>query len=698
MVDAQTNHLTDPMFELRTRLSGCKPLWMALCWLCMWQASAQGDVNLEDGVVAQNMEAVAFIPVSDMLTNKLNDIASWHDDVMDESYLLVGCENGTAFFKMLPGARPIYMGKMATQSVSSIWRDIKVVHNHAYVVSEAPSHGMQVLFLEAFRDWSPLDGPQDWLPDAVVAAPSSAHNIVAFEEKSQVIQVGSTWMGGGAVIFDVMDPLNPVVLGGASEWGAFHDAQAVVYDGPDTEHLGKELLFAAGGDRLWILDISDPTDIGLLGSTTYPNAHFSHQVWVSDTHDHAFLGDELDETSGGGPTRTMVLDVSDLDNPTVAEVFESPTYASDHNQYTHGEWLFQSNYRAGVRMLSDAWPSDTVLTERGHFDPLGDSDAPGFQGAWSHVLMEEEGVVAFTSISEGLWVVRPQFAQLDNVAISWCDPGTVPTPNAWSMQLNVVDGWAFPLEVEVEGVVMLPGFDNSWTVTEPGSTLMYFEAWGQVGVQPRVKLTSQRSTWSLNMLTPDALWAAHYEDADGDGYGNPNMPVWGCGDVPGTSSLPLDCQDWNANTYPTAPELCDGWNNDCDDEVDEGTAQLEWFLDADGDGFGDASVPVLLSCTPLTERVLVAGDCNDSEATMYPGAPLLEDGLDNNCDGLIWEEELNPCPGDFDLDGTRTINDMLQLLSGFGCEAGCSASMDNLDTVDTADLLLWLGVFGLDCP
>jgi len=168
--------------------------------------------------------------------------------------------------------------------------------------------------------------------------------------------------------------------------------------------------------------------------------------------------------------------------------------------------------------------------------------------------------------------------------------------------------------------------------------------------------------------------------------------------VPGTSSLPMDCQDWNANTYPTAPELCDGWNNDCDDEVDEGTAQLEWFLDADGDGFGDASVPVLLSCTPLTERVLVAGDCNDSEATMYPGAPLLEDGLDNNCDGLIWEEELNPCPGDFDLDGTRTINDMLQLLSGFGCEAGCSASMDNLDTVDTADLLLWLGVFGLDCP
>ena len=80
------------------------------------------------------------------------------------------------------------------------------------------------------------------------------------------------------------------------------------------------------------------------------------------------------------------------------------------------------------------------------------------------------------------------------------------------------------------------------------------------------------------------------EDADGDGFGNPNMPVWGCGDVPGTSTLPLDCQDWNANTYPQAPELCDGWNNDCDDEVDEGTAQLVWYADADGDGFGNDDV------------------------------------------------------------------------------------------------------------
>jgi choice-of-anchor B domain-containing protein len=696
--------LTTSMFEALTQagffrlLPGARGVvWGALLWAFAFTLRAQGDVNLTEGVDAEKLDAVAFIPISDMLANKVNDLASWYDAQEDQTYLLAGCDNGTAFYKLLPGARPIYMGKLPTQSVTSLWRDIKVVHNHAYVVSEAPVHGMQVLNLEAFRTWDPLDGPVVWMPDTVVGSPSTAHNLVAFEEGSMVIQVGGNFMNGGAVLFDVSAPGTPVLVGGAGEWGSFHDAHALTYNGPDSDHVGKDLLFAAGSGKLWILDITDPTDIGLVSSASYPDAHFSHQVWVSDTHDHAFLGDELDETSEGTPTRTFVFDLTDLDTPTVAEVFEAATGASDHNQYTHGEWLFQSNYKAGLRMLSDAWPETPVLAERGHFDPMNDTDSPGFQGAWSHVILEEEGVVAFTSIQQGLWVVRPRFARLTNVAITGCQASTVPDPNTWSMTLAVDSGWAFPVEVEVEGVVFLPGQTTSWTLEEPGSVLLFFEAWGLPGVQPHVNLTSQRSTWSLNILTADAFWPAHYADEDGDGYGNPYMPVWGCGDVPGTSALPLDCQDWNANTYPSAPELCDGWNNDCDDEVDEGTSQLAWYLDVDGDGFGSLVAPVEYSCTALNQRVLVPGDCNDNEAAMYPGAPTFPDGMDNDCNGLIEEGELNPCMGDFDLDGTRTIGDMLHLLSSFGCTSGCTASLNGSDSVYTDDLLLWLGVFGLDC-
>lgn len=673
-------------------------VFWALSLMCVGlPTKAQGDVNLNEGVNSELLDAVAFIPLTEMLADKANDIAYWHDEEEGETYVLAGCDNGTAMYRMLPGGRPMYMGKLPTQSVSSLWRDIKVVKDHAYIVSEAPVHGMQVIDLLAFRNWHPLDGPVVWQADTVVGAPSTAHNLIAFEQANLIIQVGSTFGGGGAVLFDVSVPGAPQLLGASSEWGAFHDGHALIYEGPDAEHQGKSLLFAAGSGKLWVLDISDPTDISLVSSATYPNAHFAHQVWVSDSHDHAFLGDELDETSEGLPTRTVVFDLSDLDAPSVVEVYEAETMASDHNQYTHGEWLFQSNYKAGLRMLSDAWPQFPVLTERGHFDPLESINGAGFQGAWSHVVMEEEGLIAFTSIDQGLWVVRPRFARLDNVSITGCQAQTIPDPNLWSMSLVLEEGWAFPVTAEIDGVFLVEGEVGSWTIEEPGNTLLYFTAWGLPGVQPQIRLTSQQSTWSLNVLTSDALWPAHYADEDGDGFGNPNLPVWGCGDVPGTSTLPLDCQDWNANTYPTAPELCDGWNNDCDDEVDEGTEQLAWYLDADGDGFGSMVIDPINSCTPLNQRVLVYGDCNDYEASMYPGGEALLDGMDNNCDGIIADEELNPCMGDFDMDGARTINDMLHLLASFGCQSGCTASMNNVDGVGAEDLLSWLSVFGLAC-
>ena len=642
---------------------------------------------------AWNVDPVAFVPLETLETSSVNDIAYWHDEEEEQTYALVGCENGTAILRMLAGGQPLYMGKLPTQSLSSLWRDIKVVNDHAYIVSEAPVHGMQVLDLTLLRQWEPMQGPQTWLASGLVPSPGTAHNIVAFPEGDMVIQVGTSVLGGGAVMFDVSDPGNPALAGSFGEWGSLHDGHALTYNGPDSEHLGKDVLFACGSERLWILDISDPTDVMLIGSTSYAGSHFSHQVWVSDSHDHAFLGDEMDELSAGHNTKTMVVDVSDLDAPTVVDVHEATSAATDHNQYVFGEWLMQSNYRSGLRVLSDHWPSLPSLQERAYFDPLVESDDPGFEGAWSHVVCQELGVVVMTSIHQGVWVLRPELARVENVVAGGCN--AFPMDSTWSLELIVDSGWTFPMTVTVDDVMLLDSLSSPWVLDGPGTHLLNFGAVVQDGAWPQLVLSSQKSSWKIDMLNGQGPLL--YADADGDGFGDPWAPAWSCGDLEGYSPLPLDCQDWNANTYPNAPELCDGWDNDCDSWIDEDTELLFWYVDNDGDGFGNSEIAPIQSCTQPGSRVSLSGDCNDNQVTMFPGAPAMANGLDNDCSGWIEVDELSICPGDFDGDGSRDINDMLHLLSDYGCESGCVASLTQTDAVGTDDLLTWLSYFGIAC-
>ena len=137
-----------------------------------------------------------------------------------------------------------------------------------------------------------------------------------------------------------------------------------MYNGPDRRACRKVSGVCGGPSGFHIFDITDPGDVTLIGSSSYDTPHYGHQVWVPETHDHAFFGDELDELNEGGPTRTVVFDLTDLDAPVVAELFEASVEATDHNQYNHGEWLFQSNYASGLRMLSDAWPMHQPFQSR----------------------------------------------------------------------------------------------------------------------------------------------------------------------------------------------------------------------------------------------------------------------------------------------------------------------------------------------
>ncbi len=131
-----------------------------------------------------------------------------------------------------------------------------------------------------------------------------------------------------------------------------------------------------------------------------------------------------------------------------------------------------------------------------------------------------------------------------------------------------------------------------------------------------------------------------YSDADGDGYGDPATLERNCLAGSGHVADDNDCDDSDAAVYPGADEYCDGVDSDCDGDVDEDDALdvLTWFADRDGDSFGDAS-STDIDCAQPSGYVSDSTDCDDGDASINPDADEYCDGVDNDCDVSVDEDE-----------------------------------------------------------
>ena len=129
-----------------------------------------------------------------------------------------------------------------------------------------------------------------------------------------------------------------------------------------------------------------------------------------------------------------------------------------------------------------------------------------------------------------------------------------------------------------------------------------------------------------------------YEDADEDGFGDLGSTVDACAPPTNYVSNAEDCDDINSAIYPGAIEVCDEVDNDCDGDIDDADSNLSgaqtWYLDHDGDGYGDSGLPVNACSEPLN-YVGDSSDCNDLSPVTFPGANEVCDGMDNDCDGSI---------------------------------------------------------------
>ena len=389
-------------------------------------AVAGGEVRCEGGKAkgfdCKDADLVAFLPKSAIGAKRgtlLNDIWGWTDSTTGREFAIVGRTDGTSFVEVTDPANPKYLGDLPMHqgARANIWRDMKVYKNHAFIVADGSGpHGMQVFDLTQLRN---VTTPQTFQETAHYTRINSAHNIVINSSTGFAYTVGNSMGGetcGGALhMVDIRDPLNPKFAGcyadpalGLQRTGSTHDAQCVTYHGPDARYQGREICFSSSETALGIADVTDKASPRTLSIAAYPNVAYAHQGWLSEDHRHFFLDDEGDEVAGTAPkTRTIVFDLTDLEDPVVAREFYGNTAASDHNLYVKGRYMYQSNYVAGLRVVDVGDPVNPV--EVGHFDtvPFGDN-LPGFSGSWSNYPYFQSGVVAATSMREGLFLIRYQ--------------------------------------------------------------------------------------------------------------------------------------------------------------------------------------------------------------------------------------------------------------------------------------------------
>ncbi|MFT5570995.1 MAG: choice-of-anchor B domain-containing protein, partial [Cyclobacteriaceae bacterium] len=387
------------------------------------------NVDLMSHVAPEALEAEFFNGIY------VNDIWGWTDPDTGREYALVGLTNGTSFVDVTDAANPVVIGRLpdheeATANsrlgpngvehdgvhnkAKSLWGDVKTYQHYAFIVSEDPAGGMQVFDLHQLRTLP--ESPLVFNESSHYAQIGNAHNIVINETTGFAYAVGATTSqqcsAGGLHIINIQDPLNPTYAGCFDDDGYTHDAQSVIYQGPDAEYVGREIIFNSNENSITFVDVTDKSNISLISRTPYDGSAYTHQGWLTEDHKYFISNDELDELNGlVDVTTSFVWDVSDLDEPVLVNRYAHPRATIDHNLYMHEDVVYQSNYTSGLIMLdAENISNDGQLNELAYFDTYPDTDAIDFIGTWSNYPFFKSGHVIVSDMTGGLFVLRPRLA------------------------------------------------------------------------------------------------------------------------------------------------------------------------------------------------------------------------------------------------------------------------------------------------
>jgi choice-of-anchor B domain-containing protein len=363
-------------------------------------------------------DLMSRIPVTVLANSNGNpegsDIWGWTDSKTGKEYAIVAMTNSTAFVDISDPLNPVFLGRLDSSAGNNYWRDVKVYKDHAFIVADnVGAHGMQVFDLTKLRG---LTSPQNFTQDANYSEDGvgSCHNIIINEDKGVAYLVGcknginQRIFGGGPIFVDVSNPKIPTKINHYAGEGYSHDAQVITYNGPDTEHNGKEIYVGSNQNEVVILDVTDKNNVIKISEINYPQTGYTHQGWFTEDQRYFILGDETDERDFGMNTRTLVLDFSDLDSPVLSSTYSGASAAIDHNGYVKGNLFYMANYTAGVRVMdiTNISAATNSMSEVGYFDTYPANNNTAFNGVWSVYPYFASGNIIINDIERGLFIVR----------------------------------------------------------------------------------------------------------------------------------------------------------------------------------------------------------------------------------------------------------------------------------------------------
>jgi len=318
----------------------------------------------------------------DTWESKINDVWGWTSED-GRQIAVAGTPDRTVLVDVTDGSDMQHLGfiPQLTPEVT-VWKDIKIWESTAFICSESKGFGIQVLDLQQVVDAD--DTPRVFLPDEVFYNDSAfhCHNLVMNDDAPILYTAGTnicpslarlafTITADGKVELETEVQDAPCVEGVTY----VHDAQCMIYNGPDERFHGEEICFLSTG-RDATLAVYSWTTNTLIANVNYTNSAFSHQSWLSEDGKFMFHGDELDEHN----TKTQVFDVRNLTDIKELPPYIAPEHFIDHNQYVVGRLIYQANYAGGLSIL--AYDDNGNLTRVGYYD-YSLIEQVSFLGAWS---------------------------------------------------------------------------------------------------------------------------------------------------------------------------------------------------------------------------------------------------------------------------------------------------------------------------